>query len=144
MDKEDALFTTVVGSWPLSNTHSNMVKVFTDLIQIGLDYPCYPPARSARPARLPRRAACGTRHHADPGHAPAGRGGRAVSAVGGLRVSLAARDVRHADRRGDGSDRAGGHGVAGGEIGSMGTPGQFDILAADPGSDARRGRLFCG
>ena len=42
MDKEDALFTTVVGSWPLSNTHSNMVKVFTDLIQIGLDYPCYP------------------------------------------------------------------------------------------------------
>jgi len=42
MDKEDALFTTVVGSWPLSNTHSNMVKVFTDLIQIGINYPCYP------------------------------------------------------------------------------------------------------
>lgn len=41
MDKEDTL-STVVGSWPLSNTHSNMVKVFTDLIQIGLDYPCYP------------------------------------------------------------------------------------------------------
>jgi len=42
MDKEDSPPTTVVGSWPLSNTHSNMVKVFTDLIQIGLDYPCYP------------------------------------------------------------------------------------------------------
>ena len=36
------VFTTVVGSWPLSNTHSNMVKVFADLIQIGIDYPCYP------------------------------------------------------------------------------------------------------
>jgi len=42
MDKEDAIFSTVVGSWPLSNTHSNMVRVFTDLIQIGIDYPCYP------------------------------------------------------------------------------------------------------
>jgi methionine synthase II (cobalamin-independent) len=42
MDKEDGLSTTVVGSWPLSNTHKNMVKVFNDLIQSGIDYPCYP------------------------------------------------------------------------------------------------------
>jgi len=42
MDKEDGLFTTVVGSWPLSNTNENMLKIFTDLIQIGIDYPCYP------------------------------------------------------------------------------------------------------
>ncbi|MFX1599056.1 MAG: hypothetical protein ACFFB6_00510 [Promethearchaeota archaeon] len=42
MDKEDGLFTTVVGSWPLSNTDDNMVKIFTDLIQIGIDFPCYP------------------------------------------------------------------------------------------------------
>lgn len=42
MDKEDGLFTTVVGSWPLSNTYENMLKVFTDLIQIGIDFPCYP------------------------------------------------------------------------------------------------------
>ena len=38
----DNPFTTVVGSWPLSNTHENMVKIFNDLIQIGIDYPCYP------------------------------------------------------------------------------------------------------
>ena len=42
MDKEAAPFTTVVGSWPLSNTHNNMTKVFKDLIQIGIDFPCYP------------------------------------------------------------------------------------------------------
>ncbi len=42
MDKEDTPFTTVVGSWPLENTDNNMKKVFTDLIQIGIDYPCYP------------------------------------------------------------------------------------------------------
>ncbi len=42
MDKEDGLFTTVVGSWPLSNNHENMLRVFTDLIQLGIDYPCYP------------------------------------------------------------------------------------------------------
>ncbi|MFX1568778.1 MAG: hypothetical protein ACFFCV_10485 [Promethearchaeota archaeon] len=42
MDKEDGLFTTVVGSWPLSNNHDNMVRIFTDLIQIGIDFPCYP------------------------------------------------------------------------------------------------------
>jgi len=41
MDKEDPP-TTVVGSWPLNNTHSNMVRIFTDLIQLGIDYPCYP------------------------------------------------------------------------------------------------------
>ncbi len=42
MDKEDGPFTTLVGSWPLSNTYNNMVKVFTDLIQMGIDFPCYP------------------------------------------------------------------------------------------------------
>ncbi|MFX1377509.1 MAG: hypothetical protein ACFFA4_00295 [Promethearchaeota archaeon] len=42
MDKVDGLFTTLVGSWPLNNTYNNMVKVFTDLIQIGIDFPCYP------------------------------------------------------------------------------------------------------
>ncbi len=42
MDKDDGLFTTLVGSWPLENTNNNMVKVFTDLIEIGIDFPCYP------------------------------------------------------------------------------------------------------
>jgi methionine synthase II (cobalamin-independent) len=42
MDKEDGPFTTVVGSWPLSNNNENMLEIFTDLIQIGIDYPCYP------------------------------------------------------------------------------------------------------
>ena len=36
------VFTTVVGSWPLSNTNENMVKIFNDLINLGIDYPCYP------------------------------------------------------------------------------------------------------
>ncbi|HDZ17591.1 MAG TPA: hypothetical protein ENH75_04840 [archaeon] len=36
------VFTTVVGSWPLSNTNENMVKIFNDLINVGIDYPCYP------------------------------------------------------------------------------------------------------
>ncbi|UCD00762.1 MAG: hypothetical protein JSV23_07695 [Promethearchaeota archaeon] len=42
MNKEDGLFTTVVGSWPLSNNHENMLRVFTDLIHLGIDFPCYP------------------------------------------------------------------------------------------------------
>jgi methionine synthase II (cobalamin-independent) len=42
MKKENELFTTVVGSWPLSNTYSNMVQVFGDLIKVGIDFPCYP------------------------------------------------------------------------------------------------------
>ena len=41
MDKE-GLFTTIVGSWPLSNKPENMIKVFSDLIEIGIDFPCYP------------------------------------------------------------------------------------------------------
>ncbi|MHA2035341.1 MAG: hypothetical protein ACW972_00895 [Promethearchaeota archaeon] len=41
MDKE-GLFTTIVGSWPLSNNTKNMVKIFSDLIEAGIDYPCYP------------------------------------------------------------------------------------------------------
>jgi len=42
MDTEQGLFTTVVGSWPLSNNYDNMVRIFTDLIQVGIDFPCYP------------------------------------------------------------------------------------------------------
>ncbi|MFW9820261.1 MAG: hypothetical protein ACFFE5_11685 [Candidatus Thorarchaeota archaeon] len=42
MDKKEGLITTLVGSWPLENTENNMLKVFNDLIQIGIDYPCYP------------------------------------------------------------------------------------------------------
>jgi methionine synthase II (cobalamin-independent) len=38
----DNLSTTVVGSWPLNNCNENMVRIFNDLIQIGIDYPCYP------------------------------------------------------------------------------------------------------
>jgi len=41
MDKE-GLFTTLVGSWPLSNRPENMIKVFSDLIEVGIDFPCYP------------------------------------------------------------------------------------------------------
>ncbi|MHA1987133.1 MAG: hypothetical protein ACW98D_10875 [Promethearchaeota archaeon] len=41
MDKE-GLFTTVVGSWPLNNNTENMVKIFSDLIEVGIDFPCYP------------------------------------------------------------------------------------------------------
>ena len=41
MDKQ-GFFTTVVGSLPLNNTNSNMLMAFNDLIQIGIDYPCYP------------------------------------------------------------------------------------------------------
>ncbi|UCC20091.1 MAG: hypothetical protein JSV62_02075 [Promethearchaeota archaeon] len=40
MDKE--VISTVVGSWPLSNNQHNMERVFNDLIQIGVDFPCYP------------------------------------------------------------------------------------------------------
>ncbi len=41
MDKEE-LFTTVVGSWPLSNSLKSMSRIFNDLINLGIDYPCYP------------------------------------------------------------------------------------------------------
>ena len=40
MEKE-GLFTTCVGSLPLSNTEENMRKGFEDMINIGIDYPCY-------------------------------------------------------------------------------------------------------
>jgi len=33
---------TVVGSWPLNNTNENMENIFNDLINVGIDYPCYP------------------------------------------------------------------------------------------------------
>jgi len=41
MEKE-GLITTVVGSIPLENTPENMERAFRDLIDIGIDYPCYP------------------------------------------------------------------------------------------------------
>ena len=41
MDKE-GLLTTVVGSMPLSNTNDNMIRAFDDLVNMGMDYPCYP------------------------------------------------------------------------------------------------------
>jgi methionine synthase II (cobalamin-independent) len=41
MEKSN-LYTTVVGSFPLTNTNENMVKIFEDLIQIGINFPCYP------------------------------------------------------------------------------------------------------
>ncbi|HEY0089125.1 MAG TPA: uroporphyrinogen decarboxylase family protein, partial [Candidatus Lokiarchaeia archaeon] len=43
---KEGLFTTVVGSLPLSNTKENMIKGFEDLINIGIDYPCYPQLES--------------------------------------------------------------------------------------------------
>ena len=45
MEKE-GLFTTVVGSLPLENTQENMRRGFEDLINIGIDYPCYPQLES--------------------------------------------------------------------------------------------------
>jgi 5-methyltetrahydropteroyltriglutamate--homocysteine methyltransferase len=40
MDLE-GLCTTVVGSFPLSNTKENMIRVFDDLINMRIDFPCY-------------------------------------------------------------------------------------------------------
>ncbi len=45
MDKS-GFFSTVVGSLPLENTPSNMTLGFKDLINIGIDYPCYPQLES--------------------------------------------------------------------------------------------------
>lgn len=39
---KDGFFSTVVGSFPLSNTKENMERVFKDEINLGIDYPCYP------------------------------------------------------------------------------------------------------
>ncbi|MBD3343054.1 MAG: hypothetical protein GF353_28410 [Candidatus Lokiarchaeota archaeon] len=41
MDNE-GLNTTVVGSFPLSNSKENMTKAFDDMINLGIDYVCYP------------------------------------------------------------------------------------------------------
>ncbi|MFX1237016.1 MAG: uroporphyrinogen decarboxylase family protein [Promethearchaeota archaeon] len=43
---KDGFFSTVVGSLPLENTNSNMVKGFEDIINLGIDYPCYPQLES--------------------------------------------------------------------------------------------------
>ena len=45
MEKE-GLFTTVVGSLPLENSKENMIKGFEDIINVGIDYPCYPQLES--------------------------------------------------------------------------------------------------
>ena len=42
VDVKKGLFTTVVGSLPLENTPNNMKRGFNDLINMGIDYPCYP------------------------------------------------------------------------------------------------------
>jgi len=39
---KEGLFTTCVGSLPLSNTEENMRRGFEDMINIGIDFPCYP------------------------------------------------------------------------------------------------------
>jgi len=51
MEKE-GLFTTLVGSMPLSNTNENMVRAFNDLVNIGIDYPCYPQLEKMNPQFL--------------------------------------------------------------------------------------------
>ncbi|MBY8989857.1 MAG: hypothetical protein KGD58_03805 [Candidatus Lokiarchaeota archaeon] len=38
--------TSIVGSWPLSHCTENMERIFNDLIQIGIDFPCYPQLNS--------------------------------------------------------------------------------------------------
>ncbi|TFG03829.1 MAG: hypothetical protein EU539_11910 [Promethearchaeota archaeon] len=38
----EGLSTTVVGSFPLENTRENMIRAFDDLINMGIDYVCYP------------------------------------------------------------------------------------------------------
>jgi len=49
---KEGLFTTVVGSLPLENTQENMGRGFEDLINIGIDYPCYPQLKSMVPQFL--------------------------------------------------------------------------------------------
>jgi len=46
------MFTTVVGSFPLSNTKENMTKAFEAEINVGIDYPCYPQLVSMIPQFL--------------------------------------------------------------------------------------------
>ena len=51
MEKE-GLFTTCVGSLPISNTEENMRRGFEDMITIGIDYPCYPQLKPMNPQFL--------------------------------------------------------------------------------------------
>ncbi|MHA1343279.1 MAG: hypothetical protein ACTSQG_04800 [Promethearchaeota archaeon] len=44
--KKEGLFTTVVGSFPLSDSYENMIRAFEDQINVGIDYPCYPQLKS--------------------------------------------------------------------------------------------------
>ncbi len=41
-DMKPLLFTTVVGSFPLTNTSENMAKAFRGQIEAGITHPCYP------------------------------------------------------------------------------------------------------
>jgi len=46
MKEKEGLFTTVVGSLPLIDSLENMQRGFQDIIEIGIDYPCYPQLKS--------------------------------------------------------------------------------------------------
>ena len=46
MKEIHGLVTTVVGSLPLEDTPENMYKGFKDMIELGIDYPCYPQLKS--------------------------------------------------------------------------------------------------
>ncbi|MBD3195570.1 MAG: hypothetical protein GF317_10970 [Candidatus Lokiarchaeota archaeon] len=41
-EQDEALFTTIVGSFPLENTPKNMAIALNDQINLGIDFPCYP------------------------------------------------------------------------------------------------------
>ncbi len=40
--ENEGLFTTLVGSLPLENSKANMIRAFEEIINIGIDFPCYP------------------------------------------------------------------------------------------------------
>ncbi len=46
MNEKVGLFTTVVGSLPLTNSPENILKGFNDIIDAGINYPCYPQLES--------------------------------------------------------------------------------------------------
>lgn len=58
--------TSVVGSFPLANTQANMERAFSDQVELGVDFPCYPqlvdmtdqffgPLADANPGRIEKR-----------------------------------------------------------------------------------------
>lgn len=50
--KKELPFTTVVGSFPLSNNMENMNQAFKDQINLGINYPCYPQLVAMNPQFL--------------------------------------------------------------------------------------------